>query len=76
MIISNHQLRVVQTSRSSKNLKFVFIEPVGGSAPKFSGVAHLTGLIGSKDQSVTLTCPAQGSPIPSFRSVGHFYFHY
>ena len=44
-------------------------EPVGGSAPKFSGNSHLSGLIGKKNHFQTLSCPAQGSPVPTFRLV-------
>ena len=44
-----------------------FIEPIGGSAPKFSGVSDLSRLLGKSSHSQTLSCPAQGSPVPTFR---------
>ena len=49
--------------------KFILfeIEPIGGSAPKFSGVSDLSRLIGKASHPQTLSCPAQGSPIPTFR---------
>lgn len=48
---------------------FHFIEPVGSSVPKFSSVAKTQGLETKSNQSFTLLCPAQGFPVPSYRSV-------
>ena len=50
-------------------LHLLFSEPIGGSIPKFSGVTHLTGLLGQSNTPLTLTCPAQGSPVPGYRCV-------
>ena len=43
-----------------------FLEPIGGSAPKFSSVA-IEQILVSGSQPISLTCPAQGSPCPAFR---------
>ena len=61
-----------RASHSTISLVFLFLlflEPIGGSIPKFSGITHLTGLLGKSSQPLTITCPAQGSPVPSFRCV-------
>ena len=50
-------------------LKKPFPEPVGGSAPKFSAEMSGLNLDRSSDQPFSFTCPAQGSPVPAFRSV-------
>lgn len=42
------------------------IDPVGGSAPKFSSGATENVFI-SSSATVSLTCAAQGAPKPSFR---------
>ena len=44
-------------------------EPVGGSTPKFSGKLKSSTVEESFAQPFSLSCPAQGSPVPSFRSV-------
>ena len=44
-----------------------FLEPVGGSSPKFSGSSILSSFLVMEFQPQTLSCPAQGSPIPAFR---------
>ena len=43
-----------------------FIEPIGSAVPQVprDSKAFPTSFMGSK---IALTCPAQGSPIPSFR---------
>ena len=46
-----------------------FLEPIGGSAPKFSAESTISNLIRHRLSSLALSCPAQGSPVPSFRSV-------
>ena len=43
-----------------------FLEPIGGSAPKFSSVA-IEQILGTGSEPISLTCPAQGSPSPAFR---------
>ena len=46
----------------------ILLEPIGGSAPKFSfDTETVTGLSRKQSLSISLQCPAQGSPIPSFR---------
>jgi hypothetical protein len=49
--------------------QFHFVEPVGSSVPKFSSVAKTQGLEAKSNQSFTLLCPAQGYPVPAYRSV-------
>ena len=44
-------------------------EPVGGSAPKFSQKSSGFILTEKAFLPFSLCCPAQGSPIPSYRSV-------
>ena len=43
-------------------------EPVGSSAPKFSGSDYLSGTKKHDGSPFSLSCPAQGFPAPSFRS--------
>ena len=45
-------------------------EPVGGSAPKFSEKSSGFVLTEKSAHPFNLACPAQGSPTPSYRSVG------
>ena len=45
----------------------MFIESVGSSAPKYSGQSDLSRVKASVSLLGVLTCPAQGSPVPSFR---------
>ena len=42
-------------------------EPIGGSAPKISVVSKIITNEVSHSSAVTMSCPAQGSPVPSFR---------
>ena len=46
-----------------------FSEPVGGSAPKFPSANTISGFSANLANTFSLPCPAQGSPIPSFRFV-------
>ena len=50
-------------------LMILSLEPVGGSAPKFSQLYSLSALAKASAQPFSLSCPAQGSPIPSYRLV-------
>ena len=43
------------------------IEPVGGSTPKFSGKLTSSSLKEAANRPFSLSCPAQGSPVPSYR---------
>ena len=47
-----------------------FLEPVGGSSPKFPAESSISNLGRQVSSSLALVCPAQGSPIPAFRSDG------
>ena len=44
-------------------------EPVGGSAPKLTGVSVRVYLAAFQHQPLALSCPAQGAPVPAFRFV-------
>ena len=48
-----------------------FAEPVGGSIPKFSGKLKSSIVEEYFARPFNLSCPAQGSPVPSFRSVSN-----
>ena len=50
-------------------LKYIYTEPIGGQKPKFSEDVNFKGITRDIENSVTLTCPAQSFPIPSFRLV-------
>ena len=50
-------------------LSFPFSEPIGGSAPKFTLDSKLSLVERKLAHPLTLVCPAQGSPIPSYRSL-------
>ena len=45
------------------------LEPIGGSSPKFSAESSISNLIRVQARSLAMSCPAQASPVPSFRSV-------
>ena len=48
-------------------------EPIGGAKPKFSMVAKGLQIVHGSKNSITLSCPAQGFPLPAFRlEYGHF----
>ena len=47
----------------------ICLEPIGGSAPKFSAESSISNLVRSQASSLAMSCPAQASPVPSFRSV-------
>ena len=59
----------VPSYRSVNVVKLFSAEPVGGSAPKFSGELKISTPEKASDEPLSLSCPAQGSPVPSFRSV-------
>ena len=44
-----------------------YLEPIGGSAPKFSSDTKLSLFERTSMSQMALLCPAQGSPIPAFR---------
>ena len=45
------------------------LEPVGGSAPKFPAESSISNLARVSASSLSLTCPAQGAPVPAYRRV-------
>ena len=45
------------------------LEPVGGSAPKFPAESSISNLARVSASSLSLTCPAQGAPVPTYRHV-------
>ncbi len=46
---------------------FFLPEPIGGSKPKFSQESESLTFTKSSGGKLALLCPAQGSPIPSYR---------
>jgi hypothetical protein len=44
-----------------------FLEPIGSAAPKFASKINSLSFEEVATASLALICPAQGSPIPSFR---------
>ena len=46
---------------------FTTLEPIGGSVPKFSMVTESFTLTKAAAHPFSLSCPAQGSPVPSYR---------
>ena len=65
------QLRESRSPHSRFVCQTMYIsEPVGGSAPKFSEKSSGFVLTEKSARPFSLACPAQGSPTPSYRSVG------
>ena len=62
---------IVTPNNSSLNdfLYFICVEPIGSAKPKFSEDISLKGLIRMESKAVTLVCPAQSFPLPSYRLV-------
>ena len=50
-------------------MQFRLSEPVGGSLPKFSGEFDGFTMKKAATEPFSLSCPAQGSPVPSYRLV-------
>ena len=50
-------------------LYFICVEPIGSAKPKFSEDISLKGIIRMESNAVTLVCPAQSFPVPSYRLV-------
>ena len=46
-----------------------FLEPIGGAGPKFAHESKGSILLKKFGQTISLSCPAQGFPVPSFRFV-------
>ncbi|XP_043478444.1 Down syndrome cell adhesion molecule-like protein Dscam2 isoform X35 [Leptopilina heterotoma] len=56
-----------ETRLSATKGRLVITEPVGVKAPKFSTDDRVNSFLRSMRESITLRCPAQGYPVPSFR---------
>ena len=63
---SFHNGKNVSLNKSSK-ISGIISEPVGSAIPKFSSKSNLAAYQENALQTLALTCPAQGSPLPSFR---------
>ena len=48
---------------------FCYTEPIGSAKPKFSEDINSKGITRQEAKAVTLVCPAQAFPLPSFRFV-------
>ena len=46
--------------------KIPALEPIGGSTPKFSSDAT-ENILAHSDRTLSMACPAQASPVPTFR---------
>ena len=54
------------------NLKWIpplYVEPIGGTKPKFSQESESSTFTKQSGLQLSLLCPAQGAPLPSFRFV-------
>ena len=45
------------------------VDPIGGTKPKFSQESESSTFTKKSGQQLSLLCPAQGAPLPSFRLV-------
>ena len=52
---------------SHSNNVFKFLEPIGGTMPKFSSETDGSKLSRPAMLAISLTCPAQAHPVPTFR---------
>ena len=59
----------------AETLSSFFSEPIGGSAPKFTIDSKLSLVERKLAEPLTLVCPAQGSPVPGYRSTSPLTFH-
>ena len=48
-------------------LKLYFLEPIGGAKPKFSQILNGVQILHDSNSAISLSCPAQGFPLPAFR---------
>ena len=53
--------------RQEQNSPVSLSEPVGGSAPKFSTDSKGSIFVRPVKEPIVQLCPAQGSPVPTFR---------
>ena len=69
--VGAHLRRSGNQAVSFKSVCIIFknccIEPVGGQKPKFSEDVNSKSITRDVQNSVTLICPAQSFPTPSFR---------
>ena len=56
-------------SHSFNSLARVYLEPIGSSLPKLVGDSKIYLVTKRSSEIVSLVCPAQGMPIPAFRSL-------
>ena len=50
------------------------VEPIGGTKPKFSQESESSTFTKQSGLQLSLLCPAQGAPLPSFRFVSTFFY--
>ena len=58
-----------KTKLYSIHVILINLEPIGGSKPKFSQKSESLTFTEKAHQTISLLCPAMGSPLPSFRFV-------
>ena len=51
----------------SIQIELSFLEPIGGAGPKFAHESKGSILVKELSQAISLSCPAQGFPVPAFR---------
>ncbi|KAI4460603.1 basigin related [Holotrichia oblita] len=56
-----------ETRLSATKGRLVITEPIGSVKPKFPAVDNLRGFIAGNKRAVTLLCPGQGYPVPTYR---------
>uniref|UniRef100_A0AAR5PMB5 Down syndrome cell adhesion molecule-like protein Dscam2 n=1 Tax=Dendroctonus ponderosae TaxID=77166 RepID=A0AAR5PMB5_DENPD len=56
-----------ETRLSATKGRLVITEPVAGVKPKFPTLDNSRGFNGNQDESITLLCPAQAFPAPTYR---------
>ena len=55
------------TFNFSIQIELSFLEPIGGAGPKFAHESKGSILVKELSQAISLSCPAQGFPVPAFR---------
>lgn len=64
---SNRATIVAAWEKNLISFSIIQLEPVATKKPKFSSDAKFTGYERVRGDDLTLLCPAQGFPVPSYR---------
>ena len=57
-----------------KWIPLLYVEPIGGTKPKFSQESESSTFTKQSGLQLSLLCPAQGAPLPSFRFVSTLFY--